>query len=119
MAEIAEGFLCPLCKQDCQSVRELEAHYRNEHDENTPSKKLKKDFLSFIDKAVNTFKIDISPKQSRADRSRSLSQELESDDTVAEQVTNVSGINTEYWDPQEVGMSSLPVLCVLTFTYIA
>ena len=101
MAEL-EGFLCPLCRQDCRSVRELEAHYREEHQESAASK-FKKEFVSFFENAFN-----ISPKQSRAkgtsgpDLLRSISSP-EADDYVPEPVSNVSGINPEYWDPQEMG----------------
>lgn len=94
MAEL-EGFLCPLCKQDCRSVRELETHYREAHDESSSSK-LKKDFKSFFE---NAFHFSGSPKQPRAELSRSTSEER----PVLEPVTNVSGIDTEYWPPQEMG----------------
>lgn len=97
MAEL-EGFLCPLCKQDCRSVLELETHYREAHDQSTASN-FKKDFISFFESAFN-----ISPKQQRARAevawSRSTSEEGE---IVLEPVTNVSGIDTDYWPPQEMG----------------
>lgn len=92
MAEL-EGFLCPLCKKDCFSVGELEAHYREAHDESSAAK-LKRDFLSFFDKAVNTFVPD-SPEQTRASSGE--------ENVKLKPVTNVSGINTDYWDPQEFG----------------
>lgn len=93
-----EGFLCPLCKQDCRSVQELEAHYRQAHDESAASKKFKKEFISFFE---NAFKI--SPKQTRAERSQSPLRSSEEGVAVLEPVTNVSGIATEYWPPQEMG----------------
>lgn len=106
MAEL-EGFLCPLCKQDCRSVHELEAHYREEHEESAASK-FKKDFVSFFENAFN-----ISPKQSRgrgsakgADFVRSSSSNADEDGGVLEPVTNVSGINPEEWDPQEIGKAT-------------
>ena len=93
MAEL-EGFLCPLCKQDCRSVLELESHYREAHDQSSTSN-FAKGFLSFF---------NISPKQQRARAevawSRSTSEEGE---VALEPVTNVSGIDTEYWPPQELG----------------
>uniref|UniRef100_A0A8C6Z4W4 C2H2-type domain-containing protein n=1 Tax=Nothoprocta perdicaria TaxID=30464 RepID=A0A8C6Z4W4_NOTPE len=30
-AEVREGFLCPLCLQDLQSLRQLQAHYEEQH----------------------------------------------------------------------------------------
>lgn len=96
MAEM-EGFLCPLCKQECRSVHELETHYRKAHDTSATSKIKfkKKEFISFFE---NAFKI--SPKQTRAELSPSVSEE---GGAVLEPVTNVSGISTEYWPPQEMG----------------
>lgn len=100
MAEL-EGFICPLCKQDCRSVQELESHYREAHEGSTASK-FKRDFVSFFENAFN-----ISPKQGRAEfgRSTSVSTSDQEFGTVLEPVNNVSGINTEFWDPQEMGMS--------------
>ena len=121
MAEL-EGFLCPLCKQDCRSVRELEEHYRERHDETTTSSKLKNNFMSFIDKAKTTLKIEKSPKPVRSDFSRSASSE----DSVPNQrehsrriVNNVSGFDAEYWDPQEMGklMFYLYLYCVVRKLY--
>lgn len=86
MAEL-EGFLCPLCRQDCGSVQELETHYRVKHGESTGSK-FKKVFK-------------ISPKQNRAELAQS--QSASGDYMMVEPVTNVSGINTDYWGPQEMG----------------
>lgn len=103
MAEL-EGFLCPLCKQDCLSVQELEAHYREAHEESAASK-FKKDFVSFFENAFN-----ISPKQNRArstDRALSNSGSTDGENSVQEPVTNVSGINPDSWDPQEMGKALL------------
>ena len=99
MAEL-EGFLCPLCKQDCLSVQELEAHYREAHEASAASK-FKRDFVSFFENAFN-----ISPKQGRAkstDRSLGNSGSTDGDNSVQEPVTNVCGINKDSWDPQEMG----------------
>jgi hypothetical protein len=90
-----EGFLCPLCKQDCGSVQELEAHYREAHDQSAASK-FKKDFISFFENAFN-----ISPKQERRPN-RSISV-FDDEESVIEPVTNVSGIDPESWPPQELG----------------
>lgn len=96
MAEL-EGFLCPLCKQDCRSVQELETHYRTAHDQSA-AKKFKKDFISFFENAFN-----ISPKQTRAEFSRSTSASATEEVPVLEPVTNVSGIEAELWPKQEMG----------------
>jgi len=95
MAEL-EGFLCPLCKQDCRSLQELETHYREAHDESAASK-FKKDFISFFE---NAFNISSSPQLTRAELSRSTSEEASG---VPEPVTNVSGISPELWPAQELG----------------
>ncbi len=106
MAE-QEGFICPLCKADCLSVQELETHYREEHDESSTTR-LKNNFRSFIDRAKNTLRIDKSPRLERAEFVRSGTGEeagAVGSDPVArgDHVTNVSGINVDYWDPQEIG----------------
>lgn len=106
MAEL-EGFLCPLCKQDCCSVRELEAHYREKHeDSESAASKFKKDFVSFFENAFN-----ISPKQSRTkgpprEGLTRSSSGVDEESGVLEPVTNVSGIDPEEWDPQELGMTA-------------
>ena len=100
MAEL-EGFLCPLCREDCLSVRELETHYREKHEESVASK-FKSDFRSLIDKAKNTFRIE---KQEQAGYVRSESSEPEAISDSYGPVTNVSGIATEEWNPQEMGKS--------------
>ena len=87
MAEL-EGFLCPLCRQDCGSVQDLETHYRVKHGVSTGSK------------FKRAFKI--SPKQNRAELAQSQGASA-SGDFMLEHVTNVSGINTDYWGPQEMG----------------
>lgn len=99
MAEL-EGFLCPLCKQDCRSVTELEAHYRDAHEESAASK-FKRDFVSFFENAFN-----ISPKVRPRHRIASGGTASVSEDGLEtlEPVTNVSGIEPEEWDPQEMGM---------------
>lgn len=112
MAEL-EGFLCPLCKEDCRSVRELEAHYREEHEEHEESStsKLKNNFMNFVDKAKTTLKIDKSSKPTRdwgAGREYESSGSHDLDDgnpsaVMEGHVTNVSGISTELWEPQEMG----------------
>ena len=48
MAEL-EGFICPLCRQDLKGFRQLEAHFREDHDESTRSK-LKTNIKSFFEK---------------------------------------------------------------------
>ena len=101
MAEL-EGFLCPLCKQDCRSVLELETHYREQHDESSASK-LKKDFLSFFSISSSSSSRSSAPQPLP---SRSLSRE-DPGDTPLEPVTNVSGINTDYWPCQDLGLFCL------------
>lgn len=102
MAEL-EGFLCPLCKQDCLSVHDLETHYREAHDESSTSK-FKRDFISFFENAFS-LSSSSSPRPGRAaELSRSVSSGAgNAEEVPLTPVTNVSGISTEYWPSQEVG----------------
>ena len=105
MTEI-EGFLCPLCMQDCRSVQDLERHYREKHDESSSSaSKFKKDVISFFEQVGNSLKLEPSPRSPRrAERAelggRSISEE---ESSVVGPVTNVSGIDPLQWDPQDMG----------------
>ncbi len=112
MAEI-EGFLCPLCMQDCRSVKELESHYREKHDESSRSgtSKVKKFFVQ----VGNSLKLESSPRPKRTELGDGTKKEelggrsISSEDgmVVVGPVTNVSGIDPLEWDPQEIG--SVPI----------
>ena len=110
MAEVeeGEGFYCPLCKQDLQNFRLLDAHFREEHEESRGTSKLKLNIKTFFDKAKSLSKPksrfphsveDGASAVSRGDHSVSDSDERAD---LQEPVTNVSGI-ASYWPPQEPG----------------
>ena len=111
MAEI-EGFLCPLCMQDCRSVQELESHYREKHDESAVSgtEKFKKDFISFFGQVGNSLKLESSPRPKRGEvgRKADVGSTTEEGLVIVGPVTNVSGIEPAEWDPQEMGNLFLP-----------
>ena len=113
MAEL-EGFLCPLCKADLRSLQELEKHYREEHKESrSGASKFINNFKNLVDIAKTSLKIDTSPKPGARERttdrgevlegSSSQSVERSLSQSVEGPVTNVSGISTELWEPQQMG----------------
>lgn len=119
MAEI-EGFLCPLCMQDCRSVQELEAHYREQHNETSGTAKFKKDFISFFEQVGSSLKLEASPRPKRAELgSRNINEEgVGSDWVPVGPVNNVSGIDPLEWDPQEMGQSFLVMMNPLRRSYL-
>ncbi len=105
MAQL-EGFLCPLCKADCRSVQELERHYREEHESSRRATKLINNFKNFVDMAKTSLKGETSPKPG-AREVKEASSSVERSTSLASEgpVTNVSGISTELWEPQQTGES--------------
>jgi len=106
-----EGFLCPLCKEDLQSLRELEKHYREEHKESgSGASKFISNFKNLVDIAKTSLKIDTSPKPGARERATNRGEAIQSVERSLSQsaegpVTNVSGISTELWEPQQIGGS--------------
>ena len=114
MAEVQEGFICPLCKVDLQSFQHLDAHFREEHNE-TNGSKLKTNFKSFLDKAKASlgrkpqFQLSFKPQSSigGVDEGASAGGGVAARDQgpalVEAHVTNVSGFDLEAWPTQEFG----------------
>ncbi len=115
MAEL-EGFICPLCKADCRTFLQLEAHFSEEHEETTRSK-LRANIKNFLGKARTLGRkkaMDVGVEEGAAAVSTR-------DRGGAELVTNVSGIDPDYWTPQEFGELRLVVLyrqCLVCVSYM-
>ena len=109
MAEL-EGFICPLCKQDLRSFTQLEAHFREEHEETTHSK-FRTNIKTFLGKAKalgrkKTHELPIEEGAAAVARQ-------EEGVAGAGHVTNVSGIDPNYWPSQEFGKWSHALHAVL------
>lgn len=102
MAEL-EGFICPLCVQTFANVSQLEGHYKQEHEE-TRESKLKANIRSFFGKTLG-IKTPRGPVDEGAAASPSLADVSATDESPESPVNNVSGIDTEYWPPQQFGCS--------------
>lgn len=112
MAEVVEGFICPLCKVDLQSFKHLDTHFREEHSE-TSGSKFKNNFKSFLDKAKASlgkkpqfqlpFKSQLSIGGVDEGASAAPSGGDQGPALVQAHVTNVSGIDLEAWPAQEFG----------------
>lgn len=110
-----EGFICSLCKQDLQSFQHLEAHFREEHSNETAGSKLKTNFRSFLDKAKTSlgkkpqFQLSFKPQSAMggvdegASAAAAGSGVPETPALVEAHVTNVSGFDLEAWPLQEFG----------------
>ncbi len=106
MAEVeqGEGFFCPLCKQDLRTFRQLDVHFREEHEESRGNK-IKLNIRSIFDKAKALSKPKqrlTHPVEDGASAVSGGNAGLE--ESLQEPVTNVSGISS-YWPPQEFGTS--------------
>ena len=99
MAEL-EGFICPLCKQDLGTLLQLEAHFSEEHEETTRSK-LKTNIKTFFDKARTLGKK--KHQEHGVDEGAAAVSSRADGGAVVEPVTDVSGIDVDYWPPQEFG----------------
>lgn len=110
MAEVeeGEGFYCPLCKQDLQSFRLLDVHFREEHEESRGTSKIKLNIKSIFDKAKSLSKPKTRFPHSVEDGASAVSggnlnvSDTDENADLHEPVTNVSGI-ASYWPPQEPG----------------
>ncbi len=101
MAEL-EGFICPLCKADCRTFLQLEAHFSEEHEETTRSK-LRANIRNFLDKARTLGKKKHTELGVEDGAAAVSSKDEGGAARGAGHVTNVSGIDPEYWAPQEFG----------------
>jgi len=101
MAEL-EGFICSLCKQDLKTFHHLEAHFREEHDETTGSKR-RTNLKSLFDKA-RTFGRKRQRDHEVDEGAAAVSMRgAEGEERGEGPITNISGIDPEYWAPQEFG----------------
>lgn len=89
-------------------MHELEAHYREEHEE-PPTSKLKNNFLNFVDIAMTTLKIDKPTKTvqdtgaGRSSYERSGSRELDGASPQAVMEGHGTNVSEIVWEPQEIG----------------
>ncbi|XP_010161043.2 rabenosyn-5, partial [Antrostomus carolinensis] len=90
--EVREGFLCPLCLKDLQSLRQLQAHYEEEH--SSEDRDVKGQLKSLVQKAKRAKKKLL--KREGDDRTDSGSQERY-------ESFSYGGVDPYMWEPQEVG----------------
>ena len=104
-ADYVEGFICPLCRQDLQSFQHLDAHFREEHKEESGRSKLKTNLKSFLDKAKSSFTKKPSYVVEDGASAVGVVSGSGTSDAVQlfEPVTNVSGIDPLMWPTQEMG----------------
>lgn len=105
-ADYVEGFICPLCRQDLQSFKHLDAHFREQHRDMSGRSKLKTNFMSFLDKAKSSF--TKKPTYVVEDGASAVgvvsgSEAAEGGQVGIEAVTNVSGIDPLLWPEQKIG----------------
>lgn len=111
MAEL-EGFICSLCKQDLKTFHQLEVHFQEEHgDSIATSSKFRTNIKMFFDKA-KTFGRK-KPHDHGVDEGAAAVSMKEGgvEDGGEGPVTNISGIDSEDWPPQEFGTLILCFTC--------
>ena len=111
MAEL-EGFICSLCKQDLKTFHQLEVHFQEEHgDSIATSSKFRTNIKMFFDKA-KTFGRK-KPHDHGVDEGAAAVSMKEGgvEDGGEGPVTNISGIDSEDWPPQEFGALILCFIC--------
>ncbi|NXG69394.1 RBNS5 protein, partial [Baryphthengus martii] len=90
--EMREGFLCPLCLKDLQSLRQLQAHYEQEHPARDTD--VRGHLRNLVQKAKRAKKKLL--KREGEDRADSGSQERY-------ESFSYGGVDPSMWEPQEVG----------------
>ncbi|KAM8799663.1 rabenosyn-5 [Eudromia elegans] len=90
-AEVREGFLCPLCLQDLQSLRQLQAHYEEEH--SGEERDVRAPLRNLVQKAKRAKKKFLKREDDRTD---SGSQERY-------ESFSYGGVDPYMWEPQELG----------------
>ncbi|NXL59657.1 RBNS5 protein, partial [Chordeiles acutipennis] len=90
--EVREGFLCPLCLKDLQSLRQLQSHYEEEH--SSEDRDVKGQLKNLVQKAKRAKKKLL--KREGDDRTDSGSQERY-------ESFSYGGVDPYMWEPQEVG----------------
>ncbi|NXK46957.1 RBNS5 protein, partial [Chauna torquata] len=90
--EVREGFLCPLCRKDLQSLRQLQSHYEEEHAGEDGD--VRGQLRNLVQKAKRAKKKFL--KQEGDDRTDSGSQERY-------ESFSYGGVDPYMWEPQEVG----------------
>ncbi|NWI19193.1 RBNS5 protein, partial [Crypturellus soui] len=90
-AEVREGFLCPLCLQDLQSLRQLQAHYEEEH--SGDERDVRAPLRNLVQKAKRAKKKFLKREDGRTD---SGSQERY-------ESFSYGGVDPYMWEPQELG----------------
>ncbi|XP_025908284.1 rabenosyn-5 [Nothoprocta perdicaria] len=90
-AEVREGFLCPLCLQDLQSLRQLQAHYEEQHQ--GEERAVRAPLRNLVQKAKRAKKKFLKREDGRTD---SGSQERY-------ESFSYGGVDPYMWEPQELG----------------